>query len=196
MLQMAQHDLGKGNLMVHNRIEGHSLNSYPNDMNLTEALKGMQKAGAKRLLFLINHPNQGYSPYELFRHTGVDSGDCEPFFQDLPIYDRTYILEMKRELKRLKGLESQRPLTDQERFDRDFLVKELQNANGRKNGKVFTAKREFRIRAFRKPEDNRGYAALKMSMMRLFPEGSQAKELLKQNLVFRNGKFSWGEVMK
>lgn len=163
---------------------------------ISETLKQMNCIGAKRLLFLISHPNQSFSPYQIFRETGIGGSHDEPFFQDLPIYDRTYILEMKRELKRLKGLESQRPLTDQERFDRDFLVKELQNANGRKNGKVFTAKRECRIRAFRKPEDNRGYAALKMSMMRLFPEGSQAKELLKQNLVFRNGKFSWGEVMK
>jgi len=175
--------------------------SHPNSLHqdslvLINLLKGKESKGVKRLQFLINNPNQAFSPYELFGQVESPGNLAEPFFLDIPVYDKRYIREMDQRKNELLKLQAERKLSEKENFDLEFLNKELANALGRKNGTVHTAKRENRIRAFKKPEQNRAYAALAMSMLRLFPEGSKAKEILKKHLIFKHGKFSWGKPME
>jgi hypothetical protein len=183
--------------MVSNKENDQSLpNSLHQDsLVLINLLKGKEGKGAKRLRFLIDHPNQAFSPYELYRQMDGSGYFTEPFFEDIPIYDKQYMAEMVQRKNKLLKLEAERKLTEEESFEQKFLNKELANAYGRKNGKAYTAKRENRIKAFKKPEQNRAYAALAMSMLRLFPEGSQAKAALKRHLIFKHGKFSWGKTM-
>ncbi len=158
---------------------------------LLELMKNKDSKGARRLLFLIKNPNQTFSPYEMFQ---CENGGAlsEPFFEDIPIYDNRYKREMVQRKNALLKLQTERNLDKEESVELQFLNQELANAYGRKNGRTYTAKRENRIRAFKKPEHSRAYAALTMSMLRLFPEGSEAKTILKRNLIFRNGKYSWG----
>lgn len=165
---------------------------HQNGLMILNKLRSKEGRGAKRLAFLINNPNQAFTPYQIYREE-IAGGEVEPFLADIAIYDARYIKEMMARQRMLQAKEAVQPLCDEERFELAFIHKELQNAMGRRNGVVYTAKRENRIRAFRKPEDNRAYAALKMSMNRLFPVGSPEREIVLHNLLFSKGKFSWGE---
>jgi len=147
--------------------------------------------GAQRLLFLINNAPQASSPYNIYRATATHSSNQEPFLLDIPLYDYRYIREMRSRLGVLTKLAAEKTLTESEAFELDFINRELKNANGITNGKEYTAKRENRMSCFKKPEDNRSYAALKMSMMRLFPVGSKQYTILTKRLRFQSGKFSW-----
>lgn len=182
--------------MIINKHENSTLPIHYDTQVLLELLKGKEKKrGVQRLVFLMKNANQTFSPYQVYRQTDLIGDATEPFLHDIPIYDIQYIKEMKDRLKVLHKYETERELTKVEIDERLFLFKELRNALCFRKGREYGINDIVFVRSFKKSEDNRSYAAIKMSMMRLFPDGSQGKGIIAKYLIFRFGKFSWGEPM-
>lgn len=108
-------------------------------------------------------------------------------------YDSEYIKCVLKEKVKLLAKRDKGLITHDEETDLAFLENILQDAMGlRKDGLGYAPKRK---RFFKKPENNRAYACIKISinrMINVFPEGSPEKEMILRNFSFANGKFCWG----
>lgn len=108
-------------------------------------------------------------------------------------YDSEYIKCVLKEKVKLLAKRDKGLITQEEETDLAFLENILQDAMGlRKDGLGYAPKRK---RFFKKPENNRAYACIKMSinrMINVFPEGSPEKEMILRNFSVANGKFCWG----
>lgn len=109
-------------------------------------------------------------------------------------YDGQYIKAILKEKQRLMAKKEKGLLTRSDKSDLEFLDSTLQDALGMGKRKLGYIPQRKRI--FKKPENNRAYACIKMSINRaisVFPENSREREILDRNLSFYNGKFYWGK---
>ena len=201
--------------------------------------------GVVRLVHLINHPGQGFNPWELFRATEmpkssvarrsdnmdspggtasattelsewqkgmywqlynpVDPVKCNEDITKLDgvsvgigllaieKYDSEYIQQMLKEKLRLLDKKQKGLLSEDESGQLDFIDKVLQDALGGKQS-INPKTKMKRGRIFKKPEDNKSYACVKMSINRavaIFPEGSQERNMINKYFRYENGKFYW-----
>ena len=111
----------------------------------------------------------------------------------IPKYDSKYIQDIMKEKVRLLDKKQKGALNEAEAKDLDFIAKVLQDALGGKT-KIKNATKLKRERIFKKTEDNKSYACVKMSINRviaIFPVGSSERELIDTHFRFLNGKFCW-----
>ncbi|MDD4309734.1 MAG: hypothetical protein PHO32_05095 [Candidatus Cloacimonetes bacterium] len=109
-------------------------------------------------------------------------------------YDGKYVEQMLKEKLRFLNKKQKGLLSEEEAKHLEFLDKVLGDALGCKKNIKATPKRG---RIFKKPEDNKSYACVKMSINRaiaIFPNGSPERELINKYFRFVNGKFYWGSA--
>lgn len=200
----------------------------------------MKYDGARRLQYLIDHPNEGIDVYSFFRKMEPEmqpqnceadedciSSEISDEFkamywelynpQDpaaiieetaleaslsfgegfLPVekYDGTYIKEVLKAKQKLMAKKDNGLLTRSDKRDLEFLDKTLQDALGMGKRKLGYVPKRKRI--FKKPENNRAYACIKISINRVvsvFPENSREREIIRKNLSSSSGTFCWGPL--